>query len=306
MRAPKAGRLTRSQKIAEARGSRDGVKVVKGVPADPATEAWYTRQLTTFVAAMRRDIEKVLVAQVRQKEELFTRDSKRTRIVLAVLDSFVDDFAASIKLLRDRWTLGNLAALRLASGFVGRMDAATKTKLEKGVGKAMGVDVAQIAKSEGLTTALDASIRSNVQLIQSIPAEYLDKIERIINTETIKRRSGTSIIEQIRAVYPVTESRARFIARDQSAKVNGDITRERQTATGVRGYRWRTVGDGAVRESHKERNGKVYAWNPEDVGKRLDSGEVMLDPEADDIGHPGEDYQCRCEAEAILELDRLI
>src|SRR5690606_35027727 len=249
MRAPKAGRLTRSQKIAEARGSRDGVKVVKGVPADPATEAWYTRQLTTFVAAMRRDIEKVLVAQVRQKEELFTKDSKRARIVLAVLDSFVDDFAASIKLLRDRWTLGNLAALRLASGFVGRMDAATKAKLEKGVGKAMGVDVAQIAKSEGLTTALDASIRSNVQLIQSIPAEYLDKIERIINTETIKRRSGTSIIEQIRAVYPVTENRARFIARDQSAKVNGDITRERQTATGVRGYRWRTVGDGAVRES---------------------------------------------------------
>ncbi|MCW8915521.1 MAG: phage minor head protein [Magnetovibrio sp.] len=45
-------------------------------------------------------------------------------------------------------------------------------------------------------------------------------------------------------------------------------------------YIWHTQGDGKVRESHAERDGKKFSWdNP---------------PEG---GHPGEDYNCRCWAE---------
>lgn len=45
-------------------------------------------------------------------------------------------------------------------------------------------------------------------------------------------------------------------------------------------YIWRTVGDGKVRSSHADRNGKVFSWvNP---------------PEG---GHPGEAPNCRCWAE---------
>ncbi len=47
-------------------------------------------------------------------------------------------------------------------------------------------------------------------------------------------------------------------------------------------YIWRTVGDGRVRSSHAERNGKVFSWE---------------DPPED--GHPGEAYNCRCWAEDI-------
>lgn len=293
--------LTQSQKIAQRRMAKDGVKVAEGVSADNAVEAWYRREMLAYLTEMQTDISKTLYPQLRALEDQFTADGfKRT------LDSFVDTFSTTLAGLRSRWLLTNKQALALAAQFVGRMDKKTKQQLEKSVGKAMGVDLAQLVKSEGLSAALDASIRENVRLITSIPAEFLDKIQRIVDAETIKGRSGTSIISQIQEVYPVSQNRARLIARDQSNKVNGDITRERQTASGIRGYRWRTVGDDAVRESHKERNGKVYAWRPEDVGKRLDSGEVMLDPEAEDIGHPGEDIQCRCIAEPILELDRLI
>lgn len=45
-------------------------------------------------------------------------------------------------------------------------------------------------------------------------------------------------------------------------------------------YVWRTRQDGKARDSHAEREGKVFAWdNP---------------PEG---GHPGEDYNCRCYTE---------
>lgn len=297
---PRVKPLTQSQRIAQRRAKQDGVEFADGVHADPETEHWYTRQLLQYLKRMHKDIEETLLAQLRAEEDLYTQDQR------PVFDSFVDNFARTLGALRTRWLVSDALARTLASQFVGKMNDKTKKKLEKSVGKAMGIDINQMVASEGLAAAMDASIRENVRLIKSIPAEYLDKIQRIVDTETIKGRSGRSIIQQIQEVYPVTENKARLIARDQSNKVNGDLTRERQTAQGIRGYRWRTVGDGAVRESHKERNGKVYAWRPEDVGKRLDSGEVMLDPEAEDIGHPGEDIQCRCVADPILELDRLI
>jgi SPP1 gp7 family putative phage head morphogenesis protein len=82
----------------------------------------------------------------------------------------------------------------------------------------------------------------------------------------------------------VTDSRARLIARDQTAKLNGELTQIRQQDLGVESYVWRTVGDERVRDTHEENDGQTFAWS---------------DPPAE-TGHPGEDYQCRCWAEPIL------
>jgi SPP1 gp7 family putative phage head morphogenesis protein len=84
----------------------------------------------------------------------------------------------------------------------------------------------------------------------------------------------------------VSDSRAKLIARDQVAKLTGELTKERQLDMGVTGYIWRTVGDERVRDSHSEVDGKFFTWdNP---------------PFETDGNHPGEDYQCRCWAEPVL------
>ncbi len=44
-------------------------------------------------------------------------------------------------------------------------------------------------------------------------------------------------------------------------------------------YVWRTQRDNRVRRSHRENEGRIFSWS---------------DPLA--TGHPGEDYNCRCEA----------
>lgn len=54
------------------------------------------------------------------------------------------------------------------------------------------------------------------------------------------------------------------------------------TPTGTKLYRWITTGDSKVRSKHADRNGKVFDW--------------ATPPEG---GHPGEDYNCRCKAEAV-------
>lgn len=47
-------------------------------------------------------------------------------------------------------------------------------------------------------------------------------------------------------------------------------------------YIWHTQGDGKVRDSHAENDGKTFSWDS-----------------PPDTGHPGEDYNCRCWAEDI-------
>lgn len=300
---PRVNPLSQVQKLKESRLKRLGTTIAKGVHPSNEIENWYYRQLAQHVKAMRDDIEATLFARLRKDTTLFqVADSADFRMQ----DSFIDELLEGIEALRARWELADMAAKTLAQTFVGKIDKTTQGAIETIVGNAMGVDLVKILSTEGLSNIVNAGISANVQLIKSIPQSYLDKVQMIITQEGTKGRSGKSLIKQIQEVYPVTESKARFIARDQTAKLNGDISRQRQTSAGIRGYRWRTVGDNAVRESHKERNGKFYAWHPDDVGKKLEDGSVMLDPETDDIGNPGDDYQCRCIAEPVIEIDQII
>ena len=84
-----------------------------------------------------------------------------------------------------------------------------------------------------------------------------------------------------------TKKRAKLIARDQTQKVNAAVTQGRQSNLGVTEYIWRTSSDERVRESHKSKNGKRFRWDS---------------PPAD-TGHPGQDIQCRCVAEPVIELN---
>ena len=295
--------LSKKQKLQSNRRKRAGIVTAPAAQKSIAIERWYFKQLTKYLNAMHRDIEKRLYKQLTKKEHLYLKTVDG--LVVPTMDDFVDDFEKSLDLLTQKWTLSSERSKALASQVVGRVDAATQARISRTVGQAMGVDLAQIVRSEGLTTAVKGAVRENTQLIKSIPGNYLADVERIVMQETVKGRTSASIIDQLQSRFNVTEKRARLIARDQTNKINGEITRQRQLATGIRAFRWRTVGDEAVRKMHKERNGLIYAWAPEFVGQRLEDGTILLDPAADDIGYPGEPIQCRCIAEPIIELNRL-
>ena len=130
----------------------------------------------------------------------------------------------------------------------------------------------------------------NAALIKDIPQRTLLQI-RDLTVESLM--SGQTVDDMQQDIYDimdermdVTDSRARLIARDQVAKLNGQLTKERQIGIGVDSYIWRTVGDERVRDTHDMVDGNTYTWdNP---------------PGETDGNHPGEDYQCRCWAETIL------
>ncbi len=141
----------------------------------------------------------------------------------------------------------------------------------------------------------------NSRLITKMSEEAISDIAGITQRGIAGGRRVEEIAKDIRARFDVTRSKAKLIARDQIAKLNGQLTQLRQTNLGVSKYVWRTARDERVRESHRNMEGRTAVWDDATVyldskGKRRPRsgiGGVEL--------HPGEDFQCRCYAEPVLE-----
>lgn len=130
-----------------------------------------------------------------------------------------------------------------------------------------------------------------VDLIKSMNRDYFLEVQLQIEEGFAQGRRASSIAKDINRRGEVSESRARFIARDQIAKLNGKLVQKRQTELGLKSYIWRTSGDSRTRESHRRLEGKVFQWDdPPVVDERTGRKE-----------HPGGDYQCRCSAEPNID-----
>lgn len=152
----------------------------------------------------------------------------------------------------------------------------------------MGKEISrQVFESEvGLMTmALQDEM---VGLIQSLPIEAGQRAQKLALEGITGGRRAEDIARELQDTTNVTESRARLIARTETARANTALNLTRATSVGSTQYTWRTSGDSDVRDSHRKMNGKVFDW---DDPPTLEDGTT---------GHPGTFPNCRCYAEAIL------
>jgi len=124
----------------------------------------------------------------------------------------------------------------------------------------------------------------NAKLTKSIPDQYLEEVGRLADQALQQGKTPHQFADLLRKRYSVTQNRARLIARDQVAKLNGQLTQLRHEEMGVTHYTWRTSKDERVRSLHRDREGKRFSWQK---------------PPSD--GHPGVPIQCRCTAEPDIE-----
>jgi len=94
---------------------------------------------------------------------------------------------------------------------------------------------------------MQTSIRENVNYIKTIPEEYFNRIERIVFQGVKDGQSITEMSSEIRKTKEVSVNRARFIARDQTGSILGQMTEIRHKNMGVRKFKWKTAGDERVR-----------------------------------------------------------
>ncbi len=138
---------------------------------------------------------------------------------------------------------------------------------------------------------LEQWVGKNVDLISTLPNQSLDRMKEIVLEGYKSGKPHKEVVKEMQGAYQLDKKHARFIARDQLAKLNSDITRHQQKDAGVEKYRWLDSGDSRVREGHRRLNGKIFHWDDppvvDDKGRRC---------------HPGEDYQCRCVAIPVFEI----
>jgi len=154
----------------------------------------------------------------------------------------------------------------------------------------LGIDLVKDEPKWG--PLIDKWQSETVDRIRGMQDDQLDKIKDILRNGRA-HRAETLADELEEQLEGVTRSRAEFIARDATLKLNAHVTRERQKACGIEQYIWSTSLDERVRDTHAELEGQTFSWDDQPVVN-----------EDGDVGHTGDDYQCRCVAVPILpELD---
>lgn len=274
-------------------------------PIEPSKDAWnyYHKELKSLVRAMTSRLIAELEPAMKRLKPDYTADSLYTR------DGWVDEILSAIRSVSRLFTseLFDAQARRVAASTISRADAANSDEFRDSMNKAVGIDFQLITRSKGISDYLDASVAENVNLIKSIPEEYFKEVETIVLAGMKNGKAPTAIARQIQEEAGVSYRRAKLIARDQTAKLNGDLTRKRQEAAGIEFYKVRTANDRRVSgdPSGKYPNAKIscYAIARQDVGYGV--GIYKLSEGASWRGetglHPGRHHVlCRCVGQAMI------
>ena len=246
----------------------------KGVKQDIQAGATYQTELRRIVREVRKDIDTYIMSAVSSVQYAYTADA-----------SYIDVIAEALKLVRERWASPQFTALatRIARKFV---TTANNTNAER-TKRDLGIDV--FVDNSELRDYVQASIYDNVRLIESIPSQYLTQVDSIVMSNVRAGNRPSAIAKQLQVQFGVTERRAKLIARDQVAKVNGDLNAKRQTAAGFPYFEWVDSNDERVRDRHSDIAERVTAY-----GKGIYRWD---NPPLSDRGTPiipGQDFQCRC------------
>lgn len=256
-------------------------------PKIPASaEREYVRMTNQYMKLLKDELNETL-PELRQiyKEELKTTDEYRmsyhadsmSTLMMAVnriFQKMAQNLSEKMQGYGLRRRLENMANLNRKL---------TIKEWKRAVKNTLGIDIREdYYMGDFYKEQMEQWISDNVDLIKTIPSDSLDKMKEIVLDGYTKGDSTKSMIKRIMEEYGKSKRKAKFIARDQTAKLNGNIAKAQQEDAGITQYKWSTSGDERVRASHAELNGKVFDW---------------ANPPTNSDGrtcHPGEDYNCRC------------
>ena len=265
-------------------GSHD-VLYSKYLPQIPASaEREYVRLVHSYVGILKTELEQELpklkeTYKVNRDEDVKFRNDGFTDFMMELERIFRTIFNHIVSKTEGfglRRKLESLANLNRKL---------TVKEWKRAVKATLGIDIREdYYLGDFYAEQLEKWVSDNVDLIKTIPEDALEKMKDIVYEGFTSGKTTTRMVKEIRMVYGVSRRRAELIARDQTAKLNGQIQRAQQMDAGITEYIWTDCRDGRVRDRHRELHGKPCRWdNP-----------PIMDEKTGRRCHPGEDYQCRC------------
>ena len=209
----------------------------------------------------------------------------------------VEDYAPAqasriLSEMQDKWAKKiEPIADRISENWLNAINDRQKKKSMEVLRKALGVDISAIFEDPLIQQGLENMRFEAAYLIKTIPYDNIGKVaERVYQYYRGESMpEGRTLTQQLAEEFKIKYERAKVIARDQTNKMNGNLTQIRQTSYGIEEYIWRTARDqrvvgnpagfypkgNRVHGNHWEREGHLYRWDepPED-------------------GHPGNAINC--------------
>ena len=236
--------------------SKKKTKTTKPIQPPFKAQNYYEKELRAYID----DMEKKLF-----KKFKFLADSEPQEGILAFIVSYIENLPLFGKI-----------ALR----FVSLLNTVNKKKFTANL---ESIGFKEIF-NPNLDKYLDLKRKENIDLIKSIPVQLHANL-KIKLKDYYENPEGKNLVKILEKEFDVSRNKAKLIARDQTAKINHGLSRQRAEANDSKSYKWRTSQDERVRSRHKKLNGKVFKW------KR---GSPCC-------GHPSDEVNCRCLALAIYE-----
>ena len=233
-------------------------------------EAWYRKELDKLVREMQKSMVYWLAANYKASgaavamdasPAVFMRDAMR-KLARRWQKRF-DDIAAKL-------------AQRFTSDAMKNSDVSLYNALESA-----GLTV-EFKMTPAMNNALQATITENVNLIKSIPEQYLTQVEGLVMRSVSRGRDLAYLTDELEKRYGITRRRAALIARDQNNKATSVMQTARQQSLGITKGIWRHSHAGKEpRPSHVKADGKEFDLSK---GMYLDGKWIL----------PGEEINCRC------------
>ena len=189
-----------------------------------------------------------------------------------------------------------------ALSMVNAVDRNSKTHLHSSLEKLTGgLSIKTSFISENMKDMLAAGIAENVNLIKSIPQQYLAQVGgAVMRTITQPNQGGIEeLIEHIDGMLVGKDrfirNKARNMAYDQTRKMYNQFNAGRMQAIGLNKYEWIHSGAGQhPREFHRDvLNGQIFC---------LDDPPI-IDKNTEERGIPSQLIHCRCTMRPVLEFD---
>lgn len=245
-------------------------------------------------------------AEVWYRERLYAVIDEMTNIVINELESptlndapTTPPISITAKLSRAIQKVASLSiadiADRLSFGLVNRANQQNKAQTQRIYNQAFGIDLSGLLGDGAIREDMDKAVKENVDLITSIQTDFINEIGEKVFTNLSRGGRHENLTSIIKERGEVSKARAKFIARDQTAKLNAALTESRSRALGLDLYEWGGAGDERERDSHFVLNGMLCKYSDptvysDDWGKTWKKRKTIGAFE----GNPGQDYQCRC------------
>lgn len=263
---------------------------LKGLPFyNPvAIELRYSRELRALTRVMTKETDAAVRALFKSPDakEFFAMDA-----------SIAIQAREMLSLLTIRFQhLFNTHADRMARRMIGAVDEQSRVALERSFKKLTGeltIKAAEIPLA--LKTIYEASVSENVDLIKSIPEQYLGRVKGAVNRSITGTGGIGPLVAEIKKYDGMTDRRAKNIALDQTRKAYQSANVERTKAAGVKKGIWVHVGGTKEpRPLHKGYNGKEF--NLAEGAPIGDKGQHV---------QPGEEVNCRCTFIPVVDFEDL-